>query len=153
MGATKVVNGVTVEMSPEEEAAFVAEQQDYPGRRAQLRAALHRAFEDRLRQGLEVDGHQVALDEASQNRLQWTFTRARDSNAGGGPHWPEAFAWRASDNAYLPLPSPEAAIAFCRRTAAEAMRLRMAMFDKKDALALTADAELDRFDPQAGWER
>jgi hypothetical protein len=151
MVLTKIVNGVTQEMSAAEEAAFLHEQQDHPGQRARLRKALQRAFEARLRQGIEIDGHRVPLDEPSQARIQWTFTRARDS-LDGGPRWPEEFAWRTADNAYLALPSPEAAIAFCRRTTSEARRLRLCLFDRKDALALTADEDLAGFDTDACWD-
>lgn len=119
-------------------------------RRAVLRMALEEAYQARLAEGASVQGKTISLDEASQQRLTATYSLAQDSKAGG-PAWPPSFAWRTADNSYLALPDPDAAIAFCRAMAGEAVRLRFVLFNRKDALESTPDEELGGFDPNTGW--
>lgn len=147
----RMVNGEPVEMSEQEVAELAASLHDPAGQRGQLRAALERSWQARLRQGLAHAGKQFSLDESSQRRLTSTYSLAQDAKAGGSA-WPSGFAWRANDNSYLPLATPDDAIAFTRAAAQEAARLQFGYFARKDSLAGLADDALGGFDPDASWD-
>jgi hypothetical protein len=148
-----IEDGILRTLSPEEEAAFLADQQALAaqGRRGDLANRLQAAYQDRLLEGVAYQGKSFSLDEASQRRITSAYNFAQDSKAGGVA-WPDGFAWRANDDSYLPLPTADDAIAFCRAAASEATRLQFALFGRKDALAATDDADLAGFDPAAGLD-
>jgi len=150
MPLVKLVNGEPVEMDAQEEAEFLASQADPSGQRARLKRALQQAYEARRLQGFVHQSKSFALDEASQRRLTSAYSFAGDAEAGGVT-WPPSFAWRASDNSYLPLLTPASCKTFCRAGSTEAVRLNFLLFAKKDELAALADEALAGFDPDQGW--
>ena len=152
MASVIVTDGVARELSAAEEQAWRESLlPDLDALKAAKKNEVDVERERRVLQGYDFMGKLIQLDPDSRANINAAHSLAKDCWSGLAV-WPADFAWRAMDNEFLPLPTPELMIAMGQTGLAVYNALLKAGWAHKDAIAglATADAVLN-YDITVGW--
>lgn len=154
----RMVDGELVEMTPEEEAEWVAQADAAAAAElVELRGArkdqVDQERERRLAAGFPVpdtDKH-IQLDPISRANLNGAHSLAKDV-LDGLVTWPADFAWRCTDNTFLLIREPTTMIEIAQTALAYYNAAMKTAWQHKDAIEVLVTAEeIEAYDITTGW--
>jgi uncharacterized protein DUF4376 len=151
MPLRKIVDGELIDMSPEEEAAFLASQvPDLNAAKDARKNEVDSLRDAKLAAGFPFMGKVIQFDPRSEAKITGGHALARDARDGLIP-WPADFRWRTADNTFLPL-TMEQMLQLGQTAAGIADAMLKRGWAHKDAIeAMTEPAAVQAYDITAGW--